>query len=394
MVQNAVGRPVEGDDFFDRARETAELWSRLESDHVLLLAPRRVGKTSLMFHLRDRAGAEGFRALYVSVADAASEGAFVRKLFGELERHGARKKVLAALRKSSAGNLLRRVRRVSVFSVEVELADAADANWAAVGESIAAALQSTGDSWLLLIDEVPIFVLNLLRADPSGLRARTFLNWFRNLRQGGASRRVRWFVAGSIGLDTVTRRLNLGDTINDFYLYTGFGAFDRGTAEQFLRELDLSYGLFLGEDVIAALCDRAGWLVPFHLQLMFAELRELCDGRRPVVADVGTVYERLLSPAKRGYFDYWEQRLHEELGAPDDDYAIRLLGVIAADDAGVTMQTLQSALSKRIRAAHERDARLRYLLDVLCSDGYIVAHEGRHRFQSALLREFWRRHAR
>jgi hypothetical protein len=42
----------------------------------------------------------------------------------------------------------------------------------------------------------------------------------------------------------------------------------------------------------------------------------------------------LLAPAKRAYFDYWEQRLKEELGPPDDRQALDLLNSVARNPAG------------------------------------------------------------
>lgn len=44
------------------------MWQYLYGDDLLLLAPRRVGKTSLMLRLRDTAGARGLEAAYLSVA--------------------------------------------------------------------------------------------------------------------------------------------------------------------------------------------------------------------------------------------------------------------------------------------------------------------------------------
>ncbi len=45
MVRNLVGTPVTGADFFDREPERRRLWDDLHRDHLLLLAPRRVGKS-------------------------------------------------------------------------------------------------------------------------------------------------------------------------------------------------------------------------------------------------------------------------------------------------------------------------------------------------------------
>lgn len=384
MIQNAVGKPVEGSNFFDRHREIEEISSRFETDDILLLAPRRVGKTSLMFRLRDLARERGERATYISVADASSESAFVRRLLHEIQAQDEKKRFATAIRKTPISSFFRRTRKLSLGPVGVELTDDADAHWPEVGESIAATLQGVGGKWLLLVDEVPIFVLALLRLDPSGDRARKFLNWFRALRQRSENKAVRWFLAGSIGLDTVTRRMGFGDTINDLYVYTGFGPFDAATAHHFLCELGASYAMELGDDVRTRICERTGWLIPYHLQLCFSELRALCHDRPPVAADVDAVYDHLLSASKKQYFDYWQQRLREELGAPDDAHAIALLNAIAIDPQGASRQTLAAKVAD--------DERRRYLLDVLCSDGYIVEQDGLFIFRSSLLRDFWRRH--
>ncbi|MDQ3773238.1 MAG: hypothetical protein M3461_02095 [Pseudomonadota bacterium] len=47
-MRNMTGPVVRGEDFFDREHEQARFWRDLETDNLLLLAPRRVGKTSLM----------------------------------------------------------------------------------------------------------------------------------------------------------------------------------------------------------------------------------------------------------------------------------------------------------------------------------------------------------
>jgi len=46
-----VGSPAIGDDFFDREKEISQIISILEKDSILLIAPRRFGKTSIMIGL-------------------------------------------------------------------------------------------------------------------------------------------------------------------------------------------------------------------------------------------------------------------------------------------------------------------------------------------------------
>jgi hypothetical protein len=391
MVSNRVGPPVRGEDFFGRDLEQQHCWDLLDRDHLLLLAPRRVGKTSLMERLKETASGHGFEAVYLSGADAEDEAAFVQRLCESATELSAWEKVSQALSESFLVKALKRVQKVGVGVASLELTPAAKENWAILGEKLARVLDQQEGRWLFLVDEIPVFLLTLLRLDSSGERARRFLTWFRSLRQRSDHEgRVRWLLAGSIGLDTVTARLSLGDTINDLHIYH-LGAFSPETANRFLVELSKTHSLLLADGVRAHIVERVGWPIPYYLQLVFSELRGRFLGtpESPSTAGVDLVFEDLLKPAKKAYFDYWRQRLSEELGAPDARLAQFLLNAVAVDPNGCTRGALRQQLGKKVRSAAERDEKLRYLLDTLESDGYLVEHDGRFVFRSPLLREFW-----
>jgi hypothetical protein len=59
-----IGPPVSGDEFFDREETIETLWDALEAHSVLLAAPRRVGKSSLMLKLL-REPKPGFNVLWL-----------------------------------------------------------------------------------------------------------------------------------------------------------------------------------------------------------------------------------------------------------------------------------------------------------------------------------------
>ena len=54
MVENRVGPPVRGKDFYGRAKFVDLVAAKLKAGHVLLAAPRRFGKTSVMYNLMDQ----------------------------------------------------------------------------------------------------------------------------------------------------------------------------------------------------------------------------------------------------------------------------------------------------------------------------------------------------
>jgi len=65
---------------FGRSTETAELWRHFKAGrNLLMLAPRRIGKTVQINHLRDTAAEHGFRAIVLEVAGFREEKDFFRQ---------------------------------------------------------------------------------------------------------------------------------------------------------------------------------------------------------------------------------------------------------------------------------------------------------------------------
>jgi hypothetical protein len=94
---------------------------------------------------------------------------------------------------------------------------------------------------------------------------------------------------------------------------------------------------------------------------------------------------------RRNRFDWWEQRLNDELGKPDNAHALEILNAVSRNPDGESSNNLKQLMSRHIHDQEKRDASLRYLLEVLQSDGYLVRDEGRYRFRSPLLRDYWNR---
>ena len=79
-IRNVVGQAPRGDDFYPRNSIIAEIYRRLESgSHIFLSAPRRSGKTSIMYHLQDRPRS-GYVFLYLSVEDVDNEEDYFKLL--------------------------------------------------------------------------------------------------------------------------------------------------------------------------------------------------------------------------------------------------------------------------------------------------------------------------
>jgi hypothetical protein len=336
--------------------------------------------------MEETAGDHGFQAVFLDVSPCADELAFVRRLYTAILQTSFSDRLWAGIQQSALGKAIARVQKAGGYGFSVEFrSDSTD--WARLGEELADALNRLDGQWLLQIDELPVFALKLLgpRGAEEGARIREFLYWLRRLRLEYP--KIRWILAGSIGLDTVSARLNISDSINDLRIVS-VGAFTRPVAYEFLGALSRSYAMPLADAVCERICDRIGWLAPYYLQLVFSQLRHL---RAPGVADVDAAIENLLQPQFKAHFDYWRQRLVLELDAVDAGHATLLLNAAVRDPDGATLATFSGVLAGSIADVAHRQDRLRYLLDILVNDGYLVEHDRRYRLRFALLREYWLR---
>ena len=386
-IRNTTGAVVRGKDFFDRQNEMASYWNRLQTDNLLLLAPRRVGKTSILYRMQETAVDHGYQAIFFDACDCTDELAFVHRFYKSILETDCGSRLWEKFQESSIGKTIGRVGKIGGGGFSVEFKDQT-ADWAKMGEELAHALQKLDGRWLIQIDELPVFVLKLLGKDKQGEtnRVAQFLYWLRRLRLQFPN--LRWMLAGSIGLDTVAARIDVSDTINDLAIEK-LGPFEKHSADLFLQELASSYDMNLSGAVRSRILKRVGWLAPYFLQLVFHQLKEI--GKKPNNKDVDESINRLLQPDYKTHFDHWRQRLKKELGSPESGFAIDLLTAAAADPQGATHATLAQVLTRSIPEANARQEMLRYLLDVLSSDGYLVQHKHNYLFRIPLLREYWTR---
>lgn len=385
-----VGNTSEGDNFFGRLTELAHLDRLLEDHHVLLLAPRRVGKSSLLRAYRARARTDGVIVVYADVQDTRSsadaEAQFVRTVLGAIYATPAGKAVRPGWWSRWRAGRTSRIKQLQLLGgVGAEIEHLAT-SWQHEAEAAFTRLLEGKTKWVVMIDELPNVVTALAELDPSGRRARAFLAWFRALRNR-CGNKLHFVVCGSIGLDNVARRLLCTDTINDLCPWT-IGAFSSEDADAFLVAVSEAYGVALSLEVRAAIASELEWLIPHHLQAMANEL--VGAGRTAIdVAHVAAATEAML--AKRTYFSTWDERLTPSLGAPHDGHAHALLIACARDPQGVSRNTLALTLTAAGVGETERARALTWLLDVLIHDGYLVLAAERYRFRSALLRRYWLR---
>jgi uncharacterized protein len=380
-IPGSMGRLAEGVAFFDREEVVARAWDLLKTSNLLLLAPRRVGKSSLLNHMKDHGPAMGYKTLYLSVPDAEDELDFIKRLVRAFrDTDWAPGSWLAAFKSKLPDDL-----EIILKTGLVEL-KAKNFDWRRPAEELEMLLKSADSETLILVDELPLLVGNIVLQDPAGNRAERFLLWLKRLRE---QHRPRWFFAGSIGMDSVARRLKLSGTIHDLKPIE-LGEFSPQKARAFLMGRGQFYAWSMSAETIDAILRAVEWPIPFHLNLVFEELRAVVSEGHgaPSPALVEMSLGRLMAHG-RTHFDHWDERLAKILDARFPSYCEIILSLACREQDGVKTETLELRLSQEVSNDQERMETLRQLLDLLVSDGYLVRRPGGVRFRSALLRRYW-----
>src|ERR1035438_10355984 len=166
-------------------------------------------------------------------------------------------------------------------------------DWRRPAEELETLLKSGDPQTLLLIDELPLLIASIVHDDPSGSRAERFLLWLKRLRE---QYQPRWFFAGSIGLDSVARRLKLSGTIPDLQPIE-LGEFSPEKARVYLMGRGQFYEWARTADTIEAILGAVEWPIPFHLNLVFEELRAVVSEGHgaPSPSLVETALQRLMA---------------------------------------------------------------------------------------------------
>ena len=402
-IANKTGSPVSGDDFFDREWEFKQLTKSVQAqEHVLISAPRRVGKSSLMKKVLEWSRNQGYVAVDADVQDCKDESDFLEILAEAFRKSGIKTGWLSNIYKqiNAFRDWLNGI-KINVSTVGMEFSKSLPPEWrqtAKVFDELFEKLADNNQKVLLGMDELPIFLSRIMKMDSEGgsMRVDVILHWLRSVRQKHPQ--IVWIICGSIGLDTFAEQHNLVGAINDLRLQR-LGAFSDQDARMFLKLLGESpkNPLKLEDETIDYIIEKVGWPLPYFLQLVFQIVDEMPPNDRsadyPSAKDVDSACEILYRADYSNYFAHWVKRLNDQLPVPDVDVAEVILKAVSRHKEGLSRnKLLQMLIARQPNADVEKiEKQLTFLLDMLERDGYFLRTNSIYAFRSFLLREFWKR---
>jgi len=397
-----TGTPVDSSDLMFRDAFLAELWETLRTRHVLLTAPRRTGKTSVMDHLRDFPQ-HGFTVIYQNVQDLTHPANFFQTLLDTLQdQHPDIVKRLAKGWKLLADTLAR-VAEIDIGEFKVRLRETDpnwQDNWRQHGDQFLGQIRKQESPVLLIVDELPDMLFNLKKNNPALLRE--FLAWFRAQRQNPhpSQDRARWLIGGSVNLSGTLDSLGLVDLINDLD-DVPLPVFADEQVIEFVQRMLGGRGVEFDATVPERLRAHLGRPIPLFMQMATQELYRSWKKapRKLTPVDVDQVFAQLVIRAARDKLQHYYSRIAKYYEEPRLSAAHVLLGQISLSSAGLSRTALSQEFERHLAQAgqtvpaHERKRLFNQLLRDLENDFYIseIADQ-QYDFASGVLKAWWKKY--
>jgi hypothetical protein len=386
--KTVIGNPARKDRYFKRESIREKIAESLYGDaNILISAPRRIGKTSIIYNLYDQP-LDGYYPIFIEVESISDSNTFfkeiTRKIFDldQIENFtGMTRKAL-----KSAKEILSKIKKFNIdlkgeFSIEVK--DEQQPDYYEEFTEILSAIDLDGLKILLLIDEFPVAVENISNKHGSDV-AIEFLKLNRKLRQDHKTAdKIQFVYTGSIGLYTIVKGLGATGEINDLYEIR---------IPQLNNEeaTDLIYGLLHKYDPqkIEAeyLLEKIEWRIPFYIQLLTNEIKDILYENENMEGKelIDKAFEELIQHVNI-YFDHFRTRLNKILQKNELDFAKKILAIIS-EEKGLDIKLIPD-IAKEFDV---QDSRMK-IIEILKYDGYINNNDDKNvfRFNSPIMREWW-----
>ncbi|MCW3463405.1 hypothetical protein [Chitinophaga nivalis] len=387
-MKNLIGLPARGGDFFQRKREIEKITSCLSGgNNIQITAPRRVGKTSILWYLLDNRIA-GRHYVYVDTESVAEEPHFYRKVLEAVinDPQISRSVKLKTGFREKANRFFQRIKSISVletsleFNQETTIRDYYDEFHAFLsGYAITEEIEL-----VLLIDEFPQTIENMRKV--SSERAVNFLQKKRALRIDPViSQKIRFIYTGSIGLNQTVAAIDATAMINDLASIE-VAPLSETEAIELFRTLLHAHQRSINSSAEAAFKTVLQWYIPFHIQLLVQEIIQ-CTSDHAEITDITIekALTELLTLRHKNHFQHYHSRLKTHFKDQAFKYADELLKKLAATNS----LNKQDAFEMAVR--HQQEEHYKMIIEDLMHDGYIHFNTTTrvYLFNSPILKRWW-----
>ena len=385
-----VGSPAVGKDFVDRDDEIKIIFDSLEKDNILLIAPRRYGKTSIMKEIKNIFSRKGIPVVFIDVYHVRCPKEFLIKIVTETFDITKNKNRLVEKFKNSFSKLKDLEEfEISQTGFKIKFGKSLEEeikknDWKNEGRKIFSNIRNLfDDTFYLIIDEFSEYVHNMSKRNVE--EAEEFLKWFRSMRIEASD--LKFIMGGSVSIDRIIRTITTSPTIDDLERVS-IGGFPRKTAlhvvEEVFKEEGLKYNKRIGEKIVGCIGNPSvPYFLSAFLDLIVEESMEKDLDERMIEELYGS---KFMGVQGKHYFDYYVRRLNDYYTDNEEKAAKAILKILCQTGEipnGIAFEIFKSVTN----GSYEQFIDL--IFD-LRNDFYIDQREGKMIFYSKPLADWWR----
>ncbi|WP_067050350.1 ATP-binding protein [Methanofollis ethanolicus] len=384
-----VGSPATGNDFIDREIETKLILDYLEKDHILLIAPRRYGKTSVMKKIEHKLSEDDTICIFLEVEDVSTPSKLLTEMIMGLvssEKLEKTTKMITRIKKGF-GWFKDNIESLEFVEFKAQLRHNIESDlqeeWDNKAYQTMEIVKSTSKKVVIIIDEFPYALKKMEAKD-----REAFLSWFRKVRMTIPN--VKFVVGGSVSIDNIVDSVGESKLINDFkrVKISGFNKkIALGVVERTFEEEKWSYSPEYGTYILECIGDP---YIPYFLAIFLSAIKDETIYGEEISSDLlRRIYETKIlgSEGKQGFIHY-KQRLATDYPKIQQKIAKRLLDSISRVE--VYPRDLAYEIYREESGKDDLDEFCSLLAD-LAHDYYIVETPSADlKFHSKLLKDWWR----
>lgn len=381
-----TGQAVRGENFFERPILINKLWRKIESySSIIISAPRRVGKTSLMRYIEDNPN-DKYYVIYVITESIYSENKYYEEIVkGILNCESIKIKDKALITfKDAIKNFAKSIDEVGVDSVK--FGRKVEINYYEKFIEILKSIDLDGHKLIIMIDEFAQTIQNIQEKEGT-LYAVSLLQSNRALRQNSdISNKFQFIYTGSISLEGIARRIDSSKFINDLDILKITPLSD-AEGKDLINELLKGLDFTMDDNTINHMLNEIKWLNPFYIQLAMDKIQDIYDEENICAINnngVDIAIKRMIEENNK--FSSWFERLNV-YKHNDYKFIIEVLNIISITEAKkITYNEIHDLAVK-----YDLEETYKEIINTLVDDGYINNDRNVkvYTFTSPILRMWW-----
>jgi uncharacterized protein len=380
--QIIIGSTATGDFFFPRPQIESNIWEEIsKGNHVLLAAPRRVGKTSVMVSMLKNCPSNT-QCVFKNIQGVQSEEQFYKQFF---------ESIIECLNKFQKGmgwlkNWVKHLNIEEITLEGVKFGDKKNINYVEEINNILPKLSQNEAKIIILLDELPE-VLNNLYKKGQVEAAKSILDNLRMWRQNIQLRgKFHLVLAGSVGIHHIVKTIE-GRTadINDFNI-VDFDALTDDEAVDYIEWATKDATIKYEGELKSYFLSKINYFIPYFMNLMLDEVNKQARKiRNPTITrlDIDAAFDKVVKNSD--HFNDWKSRIFDYYPAIEADFLNEVLIFIAHRNKIDKRQVYNLAIKHNLKNKYMA------LVQGLENDGYITEQGDVHIYISPFLKAFWKK---